>query len=99
MDTLREKLDSRAPPAHANAVCGGSVRFLFKPDDEEEVIRAAVRGLEQADMARLLALDLGVDDVDKKHRTGLLSFFPNLTADAPLRLRHQVHQAEPAREV
>ena len=76
VEKLCEKLGPGAPPAHAYAVCGGSVRFLFKPDDEEGGIRAAVRGLEQADMARLLALDLGLDDVDKKHRTGLLSFFP-----------------------
>ncbi|CAE7323187.1 unnamed protein product [Symbiodinium sp. CCMP2592] len=77
VEELREKLgDAGAPPAQAYAVCGGSVRFLFKPGDEEGVIRAAVGGLEQADMKRLLALDLGLDDVDKKHRTGLLSFFP-----------------------
>ena len=85
MEKLCEKLGPGAPTAHAYAVCGGSVRFLFKPDDvtkEEGVIRAAVRGLEKADMARLLALDLGVDDVDKKHRTGLLSFFPNNASNA-----------------
>ena len=91
VEKLCEKLGPGAPTAHAYAVCGGSVRFLFKPDDEAGVIRGAVRGLEQADMARLLALDLGVDDVDKKRRRS--------TADAPLRLRHQVHQGEQAREV
>ena len=76
---LREKMNHHGlepPPEHAYAVCGGSVRHLFQPHEDEEQIRDAVRGLTQADMAKLLALDLGVDDVDKKHRTGLLSFFP-----------------------
>ena len=76
---LREKMNHHGlepPPEHAYAVCGGSVRHLFQPHEDEKQIRDAVRGLTQADMAKLLALDLGVDDVDKKHRTGLLSFFP-----------------------
>ncbi|CAE7362194.1 unnamed protein product, partial [Symbiodinium sp. KB8] len=76
---LREKMNHhglKLPPKHAYAVCGGSVRHLFQPHEDEKQIRDAVRGLTQANMAKLLALDLGVDDVDKKHRTGLLSFFP-----------------------
>ena len=71
---LCTKLKVGVLPAYA--VCGGSVRFLFQPCRDQTGIQRAVRGLEQADMAKLLALDLGVDDVDKKHRTGLLSFFP-----------------------
>ena len=59
VEKLCEKLGPGAPTAHAYAVCGGSVRFLFKPDDEAGVIRGAVRGLEQADMARLLAPGFG----------------------------------------
>ncbi|CAE7855740.1 unnamed protein product, partial [Symbiodinium necroappetens] len=71
---LCTKLKVDVLPAYA--VCGGSVRFLFQPCRDQTGIQRAVRGLEQADLAKLLALDLGVDDVDKKHRTGLLSFFP-----------------------
>ncbi|CAE7798408.1 unnamed protein product [Symbiodinium necroappetens] len=77
--TLRAKMEGQhleLPPEDAYKVCGGSVRHLFDPNKDEERILDAVRGLRQEDMAKLLALDLGVDDVDKKHRTGLLSFFP-----------------------
>ena len=38
VEKLCEKLGPGAPTAHAYAVCGGSVRFLFKPDDEAGVI-------------------------------------------------------------
>ena len=76
-----QKVGFELPPG-AYAVCGGSVRHLFDPNADEKQILGAVRGLTQADMVNLLALDVSLDDVQQKNRTGLLSFFPRTGANA-----------------
>ena len=77
-----DQQDLEPPLEGAYGACGGSVRHLFQPHKDEKQIRDAVRGLTQADMAKLLALDPGVDDFDKKHRTGLLSFLSSTGSNA-----------------
>ena len=77
--TLSTKLKdagSKPPSDEAYKVCGGSVRYLSRPDEDENRIREAVKGLSQDEMKRLLALDTTLDDQQGKNRSRLLSFFP-----------------------
>ena len=76
--TLSTKLKdagSKPPSDEAYKVCGGSVRYLSRPDEDENRIREAVKGLSQDEMKRLLALDTTLDDQQGKNRSRLLSFF------------------------
>eukprot|EP00439_Symbiodinium_sp_Y106_P005008 s4866_g1.t1 len=77
--TLSTKLKdagSKPPSDEAYKVCGGSARYLSRPDEDENRIREAVRGLSQDEMKRLLALDTTLDDQQGKNRSRLLYFFP-----------------------
>ncbi|CAE6971004.1 unnamed protein product [Symbiodinium sp. CCMP2592] len=77
---LRTKLKdagSEPPSDEAYAVCGGSVRYLFRHEEEAKRTRDAVKGLSQDEMKRLLALDMPLDDQQGKNRSRLLSFFPS----------------------
>ncbi|CAE7245625.1 unnamed protein product [Symbiodinium sp. CCMP2592] len=77
--TLRTKLKdagSKPPSDEAYTVCGGSVRYLFRCEEDEKRTRKAVKGLSQDEMKKLLALDMTLDDQQGKNRSRLLSFFP-----------------------
>ncbi|CAE7740655.1 unnamed protein product [Symbiodinium sp. CCMP2592] len=77
--TLCTKLkDASEPPSdEAYKVCGGSVRYLFRHEEDANRTREAVKGLSQDEMQRLLSLDMTVDDQQGKNRSRLLSFFPS----------------------
>ncbi|CAE7520247.1 unnamed protein product, partial [Symbiodinium microadriaticum] len=64
------------PSDEAYKVCGGSVRYLFRHEEEARRTRDAVKGLSPDEMKRLLALDMPLDDQQGKNRSRLLSFFP-----------------------
>ena len=68
---------SEPPSDDVYKVCGGSVRYLFRPEEDENRIREAVKGLSQDEMKKLLALDMTLDDQQGKNRSRLLSFFPH----------------------
>ncbi|CAE7268655.1 unnamed protein product [Symbiodinium sp. CCMP2592] len=68
---------SEPPSDEAYKVCGGSVRYLFRHEEEAKRTRDAVKGLSQDEMKRLLALDMPLDDQQGKNRSRLLSFFPS----------------------
>ena len=77
--TLRTKLKdagSKPPSDEAYAACGGSVPYLFRPEEDENRIGEAVKGLPQDEMKKLLALDMTLHDQQGKNRSRLLSFFP-----------------------
>ena len=68
---------SEPPSDDVYKVCGGSVRYLFRPEEDQNRIREAVKGLSQDEMKKLLALDMTLDDQQGKNRSRLLSFFPH----------------------
>ena len=70
------------PSDEAYKVCGGTVRYLLRPKEDERIIREAVRGLSQDEMKKLLALDMTLDDQQGKNRTRLLAFFPRHVSNA-----------------
>ena len=77
--TLSTKLKdagSKPPSDEAYKVCGGSVRYLSRPDEDENGIGEALKGFSQDEMKKLLALDTTLDDQQGKNRSRLLSFFP-----------------------
>ena len=83
--TLSTKLKdagSKPPSDEAYKVCGGSVRYLSRPDEDENRIGEAVKGLTQDEMKKLLALDTTLDDQQGKNRSRLLSFFPGSVSNA-----------------
>ena len=70
--TLSTKLKdagSKPPSDEAYKVCGGSVRYLSRPDEDENRIGEAVKGLTQDEMKKLLALDTTLDDQQGKNRS------------------------------
>ena len=74
---MKGKKDGLKLSDDAYKVCGGSVRYLFRPEEDENRIREAVKGLSQDEMKKLLALDMTLDDQQGKNRSRLLSFFPH----------------------
>ena len=67
---------SEPPSDDVYKVCGGSVQYLFRPEEDENRIREAVKGLSQDEMKKLLALEMTLDDQQGKNRSRLLSFIP-----------------------
>ena len=74
---MSKKEGPELPSDDVYKVCGGSVRYLFRPEEDETRIREAVKGLSQDEMKKLLALDMTLDDQQGKNRSRLLSFFPS----------------------
>ena len=73
---MSKKEGPELPSDDVYKVCGGSVRYLFRPEEDETRIREAVKGLSQDEMKKLLALEMTLDDQQGKNRSRLLSFFP-----------------------
>lgn len=65
-----------APPPEAYAICGGSVRCLFKLDVDKDYIEKAIVRLSQAEMKNFLKLDMPASDDGHRQLSRLLSFRP-----------------------
>ena len=78
-DALCASMEAReknsAPSPNAYAVCGGSVRHLFRVDDEKGHIYRAAQRMNQDEMERFLRLEFPTASDAHKQRTSLLAFY------------------------
>lgn len=79
-EALRSAMEAKeansGPSPHAYAVCGGSVRRLFRVDVDKEYIFKTAKDLSQDEMERFLRLEFPTASDAQKQRTSLLAFYP-----------------------